>query len=109
MSDNLGRSIIYTLNVLTTFVTITYVGGWPFLVAALVIFSFYVDSMCALPTSINLALTKFYQQLPGLATSLVAFSLDSNHHFLQVYSQTSRDMRRLGKNDPALLEVVSLT
>jgi hypothetical protein len=44
LADNLGRTIIYSLNVVTTFVTITYIGGWQFLVAAVVIGLMYFDS-----------------------------------------------------------------
>lgn len=47
LSDNLGRSIMYTLNVVTTFVTLTYAGGWPFLLAALCILALYFDSKLA--------------------------------------------------------------
>jgi hypothetical protein len=44
LADNLGRTTIYMLNVITTFVTITYIGGWQFLVAAILVGLMYFDS-----------------------------------------------------------------
>jgi ABC-type multidrug transport system fused ATPase/permease subunit len=41
LSDNLGRSIINGLSALTTFATISVVGGWPFLVVTLLVSVFY--------------------------------------------------------------------
>ena len=43
MSDNFGRSIMYGLSALTTIVTITVVGGLPFLCVAVVLAYFYFD------------------------------------------------------------------
>jgi hypothetical protein len=34
LSDNFGRSIIYGLSVITTLITISFVGGLPFIFAA---------------------------------------------------------------------------
>jgi ABC-type multidrug transport system fused ATPase/permease subunit len=58
LSDNLGRSTMYLLSTLTTFVTLIYIGGWPFFALILVLSLFYA-------------------------------------RIARVYSQTSRDMRRL--------------
>ena len=41
LSDHFGRSIIYGLSALTTFVTISVVGGWPFLAVTLLVGVFY--------------------------------------------------------------------
>ena len=37
LSDNFGRSIIYGLSATTTLVTVSYVGGVPFILAAIVL------------------------------------------------------------------------
>ncbi|KAF8802271.1 multidrug resistance-associated ABC transporter [Phlegmacium glaucopus] len=37
LSDNFGRSVIYILSCITTFTTISYVGGLPFIVAAFIL------------------------------------------------------------------------
>jgi hypothetical protein len=44
LADNLGRTFSYLLNVITVFTTITYIGGWQFLVAAAIIGSLYYNS-----------------------------------------------------------------
>ena len=41
LSDHFGRSIINGMSALTTFVTISVVGGWPFLVVILLVGFFY--------------------------------------------------------------------
>ncbi|TFY65276.1 hypothetical protein EVJ58_g2068 [Rhodofomes roseus] len=41
LPDNFGRSVAYTLSAATTFVTITYIGGFPFLLAAVIFGSLY--------------------------------------------------------------------
>lgn len=41
LADNLGRTIIYGLNICVTFVSIASVGGWTFAVAAVVLGSIY--------------------------------------------------------------------
>ena len=41
LSDNFGRSIMYGMSALTTFATISVVGGWPFLVVTLLLGFFY--------------------------------------------------------------------
>ncbi|KAF9788298.1 multidrug resistance-associated ABC transporter [Thelephora terrestris] len=43
LSDNLGRSIINGLSVLTTFITISVVGGWPFVAVTLLVGVFYFE------------------------------------------------------------------
>ena len=41
LSDHFGRSLIYAMSALTTFATITVVGGWPFLAMTLLVSVFY--------------------------------------------------------------------
>ncbi|KZT70050.1 P-loop containing nucleoside triphosphate hydrolase protein [Daedalea quercina L-15889] len=41
LPDNFGRSVAYTLSATTTFVTITYIGGLPFLLAAIIFGTLY--------------------------------------------------------------------
>ncbi|KAH9932951.1 ATP-binding cassette transporter [Fomitopsis serialis] len=41
LPDNFGRSVAYTLSATTTFLTITYIGGLPFLLAAFIFGSLY--------------------------------------------------------------------
>ena len=43
MSDNFGRSIIYGLATLTTIITISVVGGLPFIIAALALSYLYYN------------------------------------------------------------------
>lgn len=43
MSDNFGRSIVYGLAALTIIVTISIVGGLPFIIAALVLSFLYYN------------------------------------------------------------------
>ncbi len=44
LPDNFGRSIINALSVATTFVTVSVVGGPPFMIAALIFGSLYYSS-----------------------------------------------------------------
>lgn len=41
LSDNFGRSIMYGLSATTTLVTVSYVGGIPFILAAIVLGAIY--------------------------------------------------------------------
>ena len=41
LSDHFGRSVIYGLSAFATFITISIVGGWPFVVVTLVVGVFY--------------------------------------------------------------------
>ena len=41
LPDNFGRSMMYGLSAVTTYITITFVGGWPFFFAAIVLMSLY--------------------------------------------------------------------
>jgi ABC-type multidrug transport system fused ATPase/permease subunit len=41
LPDNFGRSVMYALSAVTTMVSITFVGGFPFLLAAIIIGSLY--------------------------------------------------------------------
>ncbi|KAH9932956.1 multidrug resistance-associated ABC transporter [Fomitopsis serialis] len=41
LPDNFGRSVAYTLSATTAFLTITYIGGFPFLLAAFIFGSLY--------------------------------------------------------------------
>ncbi|PCH35119.1 multidrug resistance-associated ABC transporter [Wolfiporia cocos MD-104 SS10] len=41
LPDNFGRSMVYALSATTTFITITYVGGLPFLLAAVIFGALY--------------------------------------------------------------------
>ncbi|KZT01063.1 multidrug resistance-associated ABC transporter [Laetiporus sulphureus 93-53] len=41
LPDNFGRSVVYCFSVTTTFITITYVGGFPFLLAAVLFGTLY--------------------------------------------------------------------
>lgn len=43
LADNFGRSIIYCLSVITTLVTISIVGGVPFLLTALLVGALYYN------------------------------------------------------------------
>lgn len=45
LPDNFGRSVAYTLSAATTFATITYVGGVPFLIATFVFATLYYSGM----------------------------------------------------------------
>ncbi|KAI0761279.1 multidrug resistance-associated ABC transporter [Trametes elegans] len=65
LPDNFGRSVFYAGSVLTTFITVSVVGGPVFIVAAVIFGSLYYSGKC---------------------------NLTSYH---SVYGQTSRDMRRL--------------
>lgn len=44
LPDNFGRSVAYLLSASTTFVTITYIGGLPFLLAAVIFGTLYYSS-----------------------------------------------------------------
>lgn len=43
MSDNFGRSIVYALAAFTIIITISVVGGLPFIIAALVLSFLYYN------------------------------------------------------------------
>jgi hypothetical protein len=43
LSDNFGRSIMYSLSAFTTFLTISIVGGWPFVAAAFLLGILYYN------------------------------------------------------------------
>ena len=43
MSDNFGRSIVYALAAFTIIITISVVGGLPFIIAALVLSYLYYN------------------------------------------------------------------
>lgn len=43
LADNFGRTVMYALSVVTTFITVTWVGGPAFLVAAIVLGIFYYN------------------------------------------------------------------
>ncbi|EPQ52410.1 hypothetical protein GLOTRDRAFT_26339, partial [Gloeophyllum trabeum ATCC 11539] len=45
LSDNFGRSIMYGLNVLTTLITISVVGGLPFLISAIILGFIYFNGV----------------------------------------------------------------
>ncbi len=68
---------MYGIASVTTLITVSVVGGLPFIIVALLLSSIYYNGQC------------FQQEdlAPVLITSLVA----------KVYGQTSRDMRRLGR------------
>ncbi|KAI0948073.1 hypothetical protein AcW1_009675 [Taiwanofungus camphoratus] len=48
LPDNFGRSIMYGLSATTTFLTLTYVGGPPFFLAAVLLGTLYYSSKCFL-------------------------------------------------------------
>ncbi|KAG8870160.1 hypothetical protein FRB97_000271, partial [Tulasnella sp. 331] len=43
LADNFGRTLMYSINILTTFITITYVGGWGFLIATAIFAFMYFE------------------------------------------------------------------
>ncbi|KAG8989939.1 hypothetical protein FRB93_003401 [Tulasnella sp. JGI-2019a] len=43
LADNFGRTLMYSINIFTTFITITYVGGWAFLLATAVFAFMYFE------------------------------------------------------------------
>ena len=47
LPDNFGRSVMYGLSAATTMVSITYVGGFPFLLAIIILGSLYYSGKCA--------------------------------------------------------------
>jgi ABC-type multidrug transport system fused ATPase/permease subunit len=53
LSDNFGRSFMNALSVVTTLVTISVVGGLPFLVAAIAIGALYYNSDYPLSTPLT--------------------------------------------------------
>lgn len=84
LSDNFGRSVMYGLSAATTLITISAVGGLPFILAALVLGSFYYNG------------THYFRRQYLIFIFVIA---------AKVYGQTSRDMRRLGNAqllDPCL-------
>ena len=76
LSDHFGRSTMYGLSALTTLVTISYIGGLPFILAMVVLLFFYWQGQ------------SYYQCNEPVLTIHIAAS---------IYGQTSRDMRRLGE------------
>lgn len=74
---------MYGLSVVTTYVTITFVGGLPFLLVAVILIFLYYSSKSLQRTSARC----------------------DSHHLLvgKIYGQTSRDMRRLGMLFPLRL------
>jgi hypothetical protein len=61
-----------------TFITITFIGGWQFLLAAIVIGLMYFDSKRMIVPTVS------------------RYALTLSHPAARLYGQTSRDMRRLG-------------
>ena len=51
LPDNFGGSVAYLLSASTTFVTITYIGGLPFLLAAVIFGTLYYSSQLLCGTS----------------------------------------------------------
>lgn len=49
LPDNFGRSVINALSVATTFVTVSVVGGPPFIIAALIFGSLYYSGTSLVP------------------------------------------------------------
>jgi hypothetical protein len=93
LSDNFGRSVVGGLSVITTFLTISVVGGPQFFLFIALIGSLYWNS----------------EQIPIIITAVLKASLNSfqsalwqhdiwlhNYTHEQIYGQTSRDLRRLG-------------
>lgn len=77
LPDNFGRSVMYGLSAATTMISITYVGGFPFLLALIIIGSLYYSG-------------RFSGQTMFTSRSSLLLVVG------KVYGQTSRDMRRLG-------------
>ncbi|KAF7325781.1 Multidrug resistance-associated ABC transporter protein [Mycena kentingensis (nom. inval.)] len=75
LSDNFGRSVAYLISSITTIVTISIVGGLPFMFAAIITGIFYYNG------------TEYRDSI--WKSSLTFFAA------AKVYGQTSRDMRRL--------------
>ena len=78
LPDNFGRSVIFGLSALTSTITVSTVGGPPFILAAVLLGTVYYNGMQFLIFFL------FGVLIPDLVS--------------KVYGQTSRDMRRLGKS-----------
>jgi len=97
LSDNFGRSIVGAFSVITTFLTISVVGGPQFLLFIIFIGSLYWNGEWL----VDAPLPVFWIFPPkSFESKLQWYTLihrkEMTHHPKQVYGQTSRDLRRLG-------------
>lgn len=97
LPDNFGRSVFYAASVLTTFVTVSVVGGPLFILAAVIFAFLYYSSECFDPSRRVMPHASVIPQLARYVASWITHGPDrSRVHSAKVYGQTSRDMRRLG-------------
>lgn len=57
LPDNFGRSVMYGLSATTTFISITIVGGFPFLFSIIIIGFLYFSGECVAAVLATLKLT----------------------------------------------------
>ncbi|KAI0040180.1 ATP-binding cassette transporter [Auriscalpium vulgare] len=77
LSDNFGRSIFNGMSVLTTLITITAVGGWPFFIAILIVYGQTSRDMRRLDSVTRSPLYSIYGETISGVTIIRAFGASS--------------------------------
>ena len=96
LSDNFGRSIIYALSALTTLVTVSFVGGLPFILAVAVLGVIYYNGKSRIDCTYYDAKLIAHMRNSGKSKIVIHHKCFAEF-LLKIYGQTSRDMRRLGR------------
>lgn len=102
LSDNFGRTFMNGLSAVTTIITISVVGGLPFISITAILSIVYWNGEVSSP----LFGTDTDGACPLVAkVEFFSFFSDDSSQTSQVYGQTSRDMRRLGEQYYSFLDL----